>query len=155
MLHLQLKDIQTVCPTALPSVFQTLPQLFKPSFNHPNNPQVFSTISLPGYFKFTLRQTIFFSKLLPHWTTTLGYVQPHNCRLSQVQLLESSCFWHMMQILCFPAAHNMDVGCRNETKSDQDAHYQPNAPTHVKAMLSQFSIQCYSNVTEVQSAYKS
>ncbi len=42
-----------------PQVLQILRQLFKPNFNHPNNPQLSGTISLSSYFKHTPKQKCF------------------------------------------------------------------------------------------------
>lgn len=118
------EEYRAGCP-----VFQTLPQLFKPNFSHPNNPQLFSALSLLSYFKLSLKQECFSSqKSSPHWTATVCYVKPHNSWLSEVEMVEI--FFLLPYNLHF-FVFLQNVGCRKEVHTDGDAYQQPHTHTHM------------------------
>lgn len=117
------EEYRAGCP-----VFQTLPQLFKPNFSHPNNPQLFSALSLLSYFKLSLKQSVFPPRNLHHiglqQCVMLSHIIAGCLRL---KWLRYSFFCHIIYIFVFL----QNVGCRKEVHTDGDAYQQPHTHTHM------------------------
>lgn len=100
------EEYRAGCP-----VFQTLPQLFKPNFSHPNNPQLFSALSLLSYFKLSLKQSVFPPRNLHHiglqQCVMLSHIIAGCLRL---RWLRYSFFCHIIYIFCFPAKRRLQKG---------------------------------------------
>lgn len=107
MLHLQLKSIGLVVQFS----HSALPQLFKPNFSHPNNPQLFSAFGLLSYFKLSLKQSVFPPRNLHHiglqQCVMLSHIIAGCLRL---KWLRYSFFCHIIYIFCFPAKRRLQKG---------------------------------------------